>query len=47
MKNVYAIGCGIVAGLGLGESARAGLLARSFAELCRLARAMNTQRRKR
>jgi glycerol-3-phosphate dehydrogenase (NAD(P)+) len=42
-KNVYAIGCGIVAGLGLGESARAGLLARSFAELCRLARAMNAR----
>ena len=35
-KNVYAIGCGIVSGLGLGESARAALLARSFAELCRL-----------
>ncbi len=38
-KNVYAIACGIVIGLGLGESARAGLLARSFAELCRLAEA--------
>ena len=37
-KNVYAIACGIVMGLGLGESARAGLLARSFAELCRFAR---------
>jgi glycerol-3-phosphate dehydrogenase (NAD(P)+) len=35
-KNVYAIACGIVAGMGLGESARAALLARSFAELCRL-----------
>jgi len=35
-KNVYAIGCGIVAGMGLGDSARAALLARSFAELCRL-----------
>jgi glycerol-3-phosphate dehydrogenase (NAD(P)+) len=32
-KNVYAIGCGIADGLGLGESARAALLARSFAEL--------------
>ena len=39
-KNVYAIACGIVAGLGLGESARAALLARSFAELCRLAHAL-------
>jgi glycerol-3-phosphate dehydrogenase (NAD(P)+) len=35
-KNVYAIACGIVAGMGLGESARAALLSRSFAELCRL-----------
>ena len=37
-KNVYAIACGIVIGLGLGENARAALLARSFAELCRLGR---------
>jgi glycerol-3-phosphate dehydrogenase (NAD(P)+) len=35
-KNVYAIACGIVMGMGLGESARAALLARSFAELRRL-----------
>lgn len=35
-KNVYAIGCGIVDGMKLGESARAALLARSFAELTRL-----------
>ncbi len=42
-KNVYAIGCGIVLGLGLGESARAALLARSFAELCRLARALSAR----
>jgi glycerol-3-phosphate dehydrogenase (NAD(P)+) len=39
-KNVYAVGCGIADGLGLGESARAALLARSFAELTRLGRAM-------
>jgi glycerol-3-phosphate dehydrogenase (NAD(P)+) len=39
-KNVYAIACGIVAGMGLGESARAALLSRSFAELCRLGEAM-------
>jgi glycerol-3-phosphate dehydrogenase (NAD(P)+) len=38
-KNVYAIACGMVIGLGLGESARAALLARSFAELCRFAQA--------
>jgi glycerol-3-phosphate dehydrogenase (NAD(P)+) len=39
-KNVYAIACGIVAGMGLGESARAALLSRSFAELSRLGEAM-------
>lgn len=39
-KNVYAIGCGVVDGLGLGESARAALIARSFAELTRLGEAM-------
>jgi glycerol-3-phosphate dehydrogenase (NAD(P)+) len=42
-KNVYAIGCGIVSGLGLGESARAALLARSFAELCRLGAALGAK----
>lgn len=42
-KNVYAIGCGIVMGLGLGESARAALLARSFAELRRLAPALGAR----
>ena len=35
-KNVYAIACGIVEGMGLGESARAAFLARGFAELTRL-----------
>jgi glycerol-3-phosphate dehydrogenase (NAD(P)+) len=35
-KNVYAIASGIVDGLGLGESARAALISRSFAELTRL-----------
>lgn len=42
-KNVYAIACGIVAGMGLGESARAALLSRSFAELCRLGEAMGAR----
>lgn len=42
-KNVYAIACGIVDGLGLGESARAALLARSFAELCRLGEALGAR----
>jgi glycerol-3-phosphate dehydrogenase (NAD(P)+) len=42
-KNVYAIGCGMVDGAGLGESARAGLLARSFAELLRLGAALGAR----
>jgi glycerol-3-phosphate dehydrogenase (NAD(P)+) len=42
-KNVYAIACGIVVGMGLGESARAALLSRSFAELCRLGEAMGAR----
>lgn len=42
-KNVYAIACGIVDGLGLGESARAALLARGFAELLRLGTALGSR----
>ena len=42
-KNVYAIACGIVDGLGLGESARAALIARSFAELTRLGEALGAR----
>ncbi|MDR3526936.1 MAG: NAD(P)-dependent glycerol-3-phosphate dehydrogenase [Rhizomicrobium sp.] len=42
-KNVYAIACGIVDGMGLGESARAALLARSFAELSRLGGALGAR----
>ena len=42
-KNVYAIACGMVDGLGLGESARAALLARSFAELVRLGEALGAR----
>lgn len=38
-KNVLAIAAGVVIGLGLGESARAALIARGFAELSRFARA--------
>ena len=38
-KNVLAIASGIVAGRGLGESARAALIARAFAELMRFSRA--------
>lgn len=40
-KNVLAIACGIVDGRRLGDSARAALMARGFAELQRLAQAMN------
>jgi glycerol-3-phosphate dehydrogenase (NAD(P)+) len=36
-KNVLAIACGAVAGRGLGESAKAALIARGFAELLRFA----------
>jgi glycerol-3-phosphate dehydrogenase (NAD(P)+) len=42
-KNVYAIACGMVEGAGYGESARAGLLARSFAELLRLGAALGAR----
>ncbi|MGV2979582.1 NAD(P)H-dependent glycerol-3-phosphate dehydrogenase [Camelimonas sp. ID_303_24] len=38
-KNVLAIACGIVMGRGLGESARAALVARGFAEMVRFATA--------
>lgn len=36
IKNVMAIACGIVDGKGLGDSARAALIARGFAEITRL-----------
>lgn len=35
VKNVLAIGCGAVIGAGLGENARAALMARGFAEMTR------------
>ena len=37
LKNVYAIGAGVVIGAGLGDSARAALMTRSFAEMQRFA----------
>lgn len=40
LKNVYAIACGIAHGADLGESARAALMTRGYAELSRLAHAM-------
>jgi glycerol-3-phosphate dehydrogenase (NAD(P)+) len=36
VKNVLAIACGLVQGKGLGESARAALITRGFAEMTRL-----------
>jgi glycerol-3-phosphate dehydrogenase (NAD(P)+) len=35
VKNVLAIGCGVVDGAGLGQNARASLIARGFAEMTR------------
>lgn len=43
VKNVLAIACAIVAGRGLGESARAALIARAFAELTRFGRALGAK----
>ena len=42
-KNVYAIACGMVEGAGFGESARAALVSRSFAELMRLGNALGAR----
>ncbi|MFN7175763.1 MAG: NAD(P)H-dependent glycerol-3-phosphate dehydrogenase [Thermaurantiacus sp.] len=42
-KNVLAIACGVVVGAGLGESARAALVARGFAEMTRLGLALGAQ----
>jgi glycerol-3-phosphate dehydrogenase (NAD(P)+) len=35
VKNVLAIACGVVEGLGLGQNARAALISRGFAEMTR------------
>ena len=43
MKNVLAIACGIVEGKGLGDSARAALVTRAFAELARFGRALGAK----
>jgi glycerol-3-phosphate dehydrogenase (NAD(P)+) len=44
VKNVLAIGCGIVLGRALGENARAALLTRGLAELARLVGAAGGKR---
>ena len=43
LKNVIAIACGIVIGAGLGDSARAALMTRGYAEMLRLATAMGAE----
>jgi len=44
LKNVVALACGMAIGAGLGESARAALLTRGFAEMQRLGVAMGAKR---
>lgn len=43
VKNVVAIACGVIDALGLGDSARAGLITRGLAEMMRLAGALGAQ----
>ncbi|WP_288938796.1 NAD(P)H-dependent glycerol-3-phosphate dehydrogenase [uncultured Roseovarius sp.] len=43
LKNVMAIGCGAVIGAGLGDSARAALMTRGFAEMARMATALGAR----
>lgn len=43
VKNVLAIGCGVVIGAGLGENARAAIIARGFAEMTRYGLARGAQ----
>ncbi len=45
LKNVIALGVGVADGLGLGDSARAGLVTRGLAEMTRLAVAMGADLR--
>ena len=43
IKNVLAIACGIIAGRGLGENAKAALIARGLAEMIRLGTALGAR----
>ena len=43
LKNVMAIACGVAMGAGLGESARAALMTRGFAEMSRMATTLGAQ----
>ncbi|HYD23335.1 MAG TPA: NAD(P)H-dependent glycerol-3-phosphate dehydrogenase [Croceibacterium sp.] len=44
VKNVLAIACGVVDGLGLGQNARAALIARGYAEMQRFGEALGAER---
>src|SRR5690606_18015458 len=44
VKNVLAIACGVVEGLGLGQNARAALIARGYAEMLRFGEALGAER---
>jgi glycerol-3-phosphate dehydrogenase (NAD(P)+) len=44
VKNVLAIACGVVEGRGLGQNARAALIARGFAEMSRFGSALGARR---
>ena len=44
VKNVLAIACGVVDGLGLGLNARAALIARGYAEMLRFGEALGAER---
>ncbi len=44
VKNVLAIACGVVEGLGLGQNARAALIARGYAEMMRFGEALGADR---
>jgi glycerol-3-phosphate dehydrogenase (NAD(P)+) len=44
VKNVLAIACGVVDGLGLGQNARAALITRGFAEMVRFGEALGAGR---
>ena len=47
VKNVLAIACGVVEGAGLGQNARAALIARGFAEMTRFGLATRRAARRR
>lgn len=44
VKNVLAIACGVVDGLGLGQNARAALISRGYAEMLRFGEALGARR---